>query len=47
MTVNPTEFGRLVIFLAGFAKEYDKPSRLPERPSLFAALVKEYSKRSA
>jgi len=34
-------------FLAGFAKEYDKPSRLLERHSLFAALVKEYSNRSA
>jgi len=36
-----------LIFLAGFAKEYDKPSHLLERHSLFAALVKEYSNRSA
>jgi len=35
------------MFLAGFAKEYDKPSRLLERPSIFAALVKEYSNRSS
>ncbi|KEH37259.1 multidrug resistance protein ABC transporter family protein [Medicago truncatula] len=38
---------RVLVIDAGFAKEYDKPSRLLERPSLFAALVKEYSNRSA
>ncbi|KAH1147222.1 hypothetical protein GLYMA_15G148500v4 [Glycine max] len=38
---------RVLVIDAGYAKEYDKPSRLLERPSLFGALVKEYSNRSA
>ncbi|RHN73198.1 putative xenobiotic-transporting ATPase [Medicago truncatula] len=38
---------RVLVIDEGFAKEYDKPSRLLERHSLFAALVKEYSNRSA
>ncbi|WJX23543.1 ABC transporter C member 14 [Trifolium repens] len=38
---------RVLVIDAGLAKEYDKPSRLLERHSLFAALVKEYSNRSA
>ncbi|OIW21630.1 hypothetical protein TanjilG_06788 [Lupinus angustifolius] len=38
---------RVLVIDAGLAKEYDKPSRLVERPSLFAALVKEYSNRSS
>ncbi|RDX86659.1 ABC transporter C family member 14, partial [Mucuna pruriens] len=38
---------RVLVIDAGLAKEYDKPSRLLERPSLFGALVKEYSNRSA
>jgi len=37
----------VIEFLTGLSKEYDKPSRLLERPSLFAALVREYSNRSA
>lgn len=39
-----------VIFMileTGKATEFDKPSRLLERPSLFAALVQEYANRSA
>ncbi|KAJ1407652.1 P-loop containing nucleoside triphosphate hydrolase [Sesbania bispinosa] len=38
---------RVMVIDAGFAKEFDKPSRLLERPSIFGALVKEYSNRSA
>nr|AFK38912.1 unknown [Lotus japonicus] len=38
---------RVLVIDAGFAKEFDKPSRLLERPALFGALVKEYSNRSA
>ncbi|GAU33770.1 hypothetical protein TSUD_393320 [Trifolium subterraneum] len=38
---------KVLVIDAGLAKEYDKPSRLLERHSLFAALVKEYSNRSA
>ncbi|BAT80266.1 hypothetical protein VIGAN_02326400 [Vigna angularis var. angularis] len=38
---------KVLVIDAGLSKEYDKPSRLLERPSLFAALVKEYSNRSA
>lgn len=33
--------------LTGRAKEFDKPSRLLERPSLFGALVQEYANRSS
>lgn len=35
-----------VIFV-GWAKEFDAPAKLMERPSLFAALVQEYSNRSS
>ncbi|XP_002523063.2 ABC transporter C family member 14 [Ricinus communis] len=38
---------RVLVIDAGKAKEFDKPSRLLERPSLFAALVQEYANRSA
>ncbi|KAJ6338477.1 hypothetical protein OIU76_008032 [Salix suchowensis] len=38
---------RVLVIDAGRAKEYDKPSRLLERPSLFGALVQEYANRSA
>ncbi|XP_027351866.1 ABC transporter C family member 14-like [Abrus precatorius] len=38
---------RVLVIDGGFAKEFDKPSRLLEKPSLFGALVKEYSNRSA
>ncbi|CAJ1963398.1 unnamed protein product [Sphenostylis stenocarpa] len=38
---------KVLVIDAGLSKEYDKPSRLLERPSLFGALVKEYSSRSA
>ncbi|ESW10908.1 hypothetical protein PHAVU_009G248400 [Phaseolus vulgaris] len=38
---------KVLVIDAGLSKEYDKPSRLLERPSLFGALVKEYSNRSA
>ncbi|XP_061370562.1 ABC transporter C family member 14-like [Gastrolobium bilobum] len=38
---------KVLVIDAGFAKEFDKPSRLLERHSLFGALVKEYSNRSA
>lgn len=34
-------------FFTGRAKEFDAPSRLLERPSLFGALVQEYANRSA
>ncbi|KAK7329441.1 hypothetical protein VNO77_23610 [Canavalia gladiata] len=37
---------KVLVIDAGFAKEFDKPSRLLERHSLFGALVKEYSNRS-
>ncbi|KAI5446385.1 Multidrug resistance-associated protein 4 [Lathyrus oleraceus] len=37
---------KVLVIDAGLAKEYEKPSRLLERASLFAALVKEYSNRS-
>jgi hypothetical protein len=33
--------------LIGRAKEFDKPSNLLQRQSLFAALVQEYANRSA
>ncbi|OAY49526.1 ABC transporter C family member 4 [Manihot esculenta] len=38
---------RVLVIDAGRAKEFDKPSRLLERPSLFGALVQEYANRSA
>lgn len=38
---------RVLVVDAGRAKEFDKPSRLLERPSLFGALVQEYATRSA
>ncbi|KAK9057251.1 hypothetical protein SSX86_022086 [Deinandra increscens subsp. villosa] len=38
---------RVLVIDAGYAKEFDKPSRLIERPSLFGALVQEYANRSA
>lgn len=37
---------RLRLFRAGRVKEFDAPSRLLERPSLFGALVQEYASRS-
>jgi len=33
-------------FVSGLAKEYDKPSNLLQRESLFGALVQEYANRS-
>ncbi|XP_057539878.1 ABC transporter C family member 14-like [Amaranthus tricolor] len=38
---------RVLVIDAGWAKEFDKPSRLLERNSLFGALVQEYSNRSS
>ncbi|XVF32758.1 hypothetical protein REPUB_Repub17cG0110800 [Reevesia pubescens] len=38
---------RVLVVDAGRAKEFDKPSRLLERPTLFAALVQEYADRSS
>ncbi|CBI36841.3 unnamed protein product, partial [Vitis vinifera] len=38
---------RVLVIDAGRAKEFDKPSRLLERHSLFGALVQEYANRSA
>ncbi|XP_038682490.1 ABC transporter C family member 14-like [Tripterygium wilfordii] len=38
---------RVLVIDAGKAKEFDKPSNLIERPSLFGALVQEYANRSA
>ncbi|KAL8167765.1 hypothetical protein V2J09_009264 [Rumex salicifolius] len=38
---------RVLVIDAGRAKEFDRPSRLLERPSLFGALVQEYANRSA
>ncbi|GAA0148087.1 ATP-binding cassette [Lithospermum erythrorhizon] len=37
---------RVLVIDAGRAKEFDRPSRLLERPSLFGALVQEYANRS-
>ncbi|PIN11315.1 Multidrug resistance-associated protein/mitoxantrone resistance protein, ABC superfamily [Handroanthus impetiginosus] len=37
---------RVLVIDAGKAKEFDKPSNLLERPSLFGALVQEYANRS-
>ncbi|XP_035832453.1 ABC transporter C family member 4-like [Helianthus annuus] len=38
---------RVLVIDAGYAKEFYKPSRLIERPSLFGALVQEYANRSS
>ncbi|XP_038682857.1 ABC transporter C family member 14-like [Tripterygium wilfordii] len=38
---------RVLVIDAGKAKEFDTPSRLIERPSLFGALVQQYANRSA
>ncbi|OAY77163.1 ABC transporter C family member 14 [Ananas comosus] len=38
---------RVLVIDAGLAKEFDKPSNLIERPSLFGALVQEYANRSS
>ncbi|TXG71729.1 hypothetical protein EZV62_000308 [Acer yangbiense] len=38
---------RVLVIDAGRAKEFDKPSNLLERTSLFAALVQEYANRSS
>ncbi|XP_057963712.1 ABC transporter C family member 4 isoform X2 [Malania oleifera] len=38
---------RVLVIDAGKAREFDKPSHLLERPSLFAALVQEYANRSS
>ncbi|XP_028119533.1 ABC transporter C family member 14-like [Camellia sinensis] len=38
---------RVLVIDAGWAKEFDKPSHLLERPSLFGALVQEYANRSS
>ncbi|KAL5983764.1 ABC transporter C member 14 [Asimina triloba] len=38
---------RVLVIDAGLAKEFDSPTRLLERPSMFAALVQEYANRSS
>ncbi|KAI3668269.1 hypothetical protein L6452_43346 [Arctium lappa] len=38
---------RVLVIDAGYAKEFDRPSRLMERGSLFGALVQEYANRSS
>ncbi|GMJ01076.1 ATP-binding cassette C14, multidrug resistance-associated protein 10 [Hibiscus trionum] len=38
---------KVLVVDAGRAKEFDKPSRLLEKPTVFAALVQEYADRSA
>ncbi|CAA0828201.1 ABC transporter C family member 4 [Striga hermonthica] len=38
---------RVLVIDAGKAKEFDRPSNLLERPSLFGALVQEYANRSS
>ncbi|XP_044502661.1 ABC transporter C family member 4-like [Mangifera indica] len=38
---------RVLVIDAGWAKEFDKPSRLLERRSIFGSLVQEYANRSA
>ncbi|KAL1542643.1 ABC transporter C member 14 [Salvia divinorum] len=38
---------RVLVIDAGLAKEFDRPTHLLERPSLFGALVQEYANRSA
>ncbi|KAJ0743495.1 putative ABC-type xenobiotic transporter [Helianthus annuus] len=38
---------RVLVIDAGYAKEFDEPSRLIQKPSLFGALVHEYANRSS
>lgn len=38
---------KVLVVDAGIAKEFDKPSKLLEQPSLFGALVQEYATRSS
>ncbi|KAF7834505.1 ABC transporter C family member 14-like [Senna tora] len=38
---------KVLVMDEGLAKEFDKPARLLERPSLFGALVHEYARRSS
>ena len=38
---------KVLIVDAGIAKEFDKPSKLLEQPSLFGALAQEYATRSS
>uniref|UniRef100_A0A1D1YTJ4 ABC transporter C family member 4 n=1 Tax=Anthurium amnicola TaxID=1678845 RepID=A0A1D1YTJ4_9ARAE len=38
---------RVLVIDAGLAKEFDKPSNLIQRPSLFGALVQEYANRTS
>ncbi|KAJ6680171.1 ABC TRANSPORTER C FAMILY MEMBER 4 [Salix purpurea] len=38
---------RVLVIDAGLSREFDKPSRLLERPTLFGAMVREYASRSA
>ncbi|KAM0027946.1 putative ABC-type xenobiotic transporter [Helianthus debilis subsp. tardiflorus] len=38
---------RVLVIDAGYAKEFDEPSRLIQKPSLFGALVQEYANRSS
>ncbi|KAI3469383.1 hypothetical protein Pfo_026046 [Paulownia fortunei] len=38
---------RVLVIDEGWAKEFDNPSKLLERPSLFGALVQEYANRSS
>ncbi|KAF3436442.1 hypothetical protein FNV43_RR23534 [Rhamnella rubrinervis] len=46
--VVPTvmDYNRVLVIDAGREKEFDSPSRLLERPSLFGASVQEYANRS-
>lgn len=37
---------RVLVIDDGWAKEFERPATLLERPSLFASLVQEYSNRS-
>ncbi|MFS7928004.1 putative ABC-type xenobiotic transporter [Helianthus anomalus] len=38
---------RVLVIDAGYAKEFDEPSRLIQKPSLFGALVQNYANRSS
>ncbi|KAI3805923.1 hypothetical protein L1987_21811 [Smallanthus sonchifolius] len=38
---------RVLVIDAGYAKEFDEPSRLIQKPSLFGSLVQEYANRSS
>ncbi|KAG5231750.1 ABC transporter family member [Salix suchowensis] len=38
---------RVLVIDAGLSREFDKPSRLLERPTLFGAMVREYASRAA